>query len=65
MAPRLVLVLLAVAFGVAVIGATITTVQQVKLTALAHSAARSRPALIRRLDAASLVPAYEYQTTRS
>lgn len=34
MAPRLVLALLAVAFGVAVIGATITTVQQLRLPAL-------------------------------
>jgi hypothetical protein len=65
MAPRLVLALLAVAFGVAVVGATITTIQQVRFTAPAHSAAYSRPALTRRLDAAPLVPAYEYQTRRS
>ena len=65
MAPRLILAILAVAFGVAVIGATITTVQQVKLTAPVRSVTRSHAALIRRLDTTALVPRYEYQTRRS
>jgi hypothetical protein len=37
MTPRFVLTLLAVAFGDAVVGATITPVRHIKLTASAHS----------------------------
>jgi hypothetical protein len=51
MAPRFVLALLAVAFGVAVIGATSPLISKY---ASVHSAARSGPALIRPLNTTSI-----------
>ena len=62
MAGRLVLALLAVAFGVAVIGATITTLQHVPSV---NSAVSSGPPLSRRLHTTSMVPRDEYKEPRS
>jgi hypothetical protein len=44
MAPRFVLALLGLAFGIAVVFATVTTVQQIKSPASALSATHSNPA---------------------
>ena len=55
MAPRLILTLFAIAFGLAVIGAAVTTVQEMTLTAAAHET-RSSPASVTRLDTTSRDP---------
>jgi len=65
MAPGLVLALLAVASGIVVIGATVTTVQQVRLTVSVHSKGGSGPALIKQLSTPSVDSRYEYETRRS
>jgi hypothetical protein len=65
MAPGLVFALLAVAFGIVVIGATVTTVRQVRLTLSVHSEGGSGPALIKQLGTPSVDSRYEYETRRS
>lgn len=60
MAPRLILTLFAIAFGLAVVGAAVTTVQEMTLTAAAHET-RSSPASVRRLDSTSMDPRYDHK----
>jgi len=57
MAPRLILTLLAIAFGAAVIGAAVTTVREVGRAASAPDA-RSSPAINRGAGRASMDPGY-------
>jgi hypothetical protein len=65
MAPGLVLALPAVAFGFVVVGATVATVQQVRLTVSVHSEGGSGPALTKQHGTPSVDSRYEYETRRS
>ncbi len=60
MAPRLVLAALSIAFGIAVIGATVTTVRQLNLQTWHSTDARSRAAATQTNE-----PSYQNETSRS